>query len=163
MDYSKWDKLEREIQEEEEAQEFMEREARKQKYLREQELKRKQYVEKYGKEPPKSSCCGSADPNKILNNQKYSKQSTFLVDFMLNFALSRKHAHGDCSSEIPLAEKNEKKKAAVLAAKEDANRLFKEGNYSDAYKVYERVNQTLLVPTYLVNSALLSFLGSIDH
>jgi len=42
------------------------------------------------------------------------------------------------NEEISLEEKNKKKITAVYAAKEDGNRLFKEKNYSLAYKVYER-------------------------
>ena len=41
-------------------------------------------------------------------------------------------------NEPTMEEKNKKKKAAVYAAKEDGNRLFKEKNYKLAYKVYER-------------------------
>merc|ERR1712087_819991 len=41
-------------------------------------------------------------------------------------------------STLTLAEKNKKKIRAVYAAKEDGNRLFKEGDYELAYKVYER-------------------------
>ena len=39
---------------------------------------------------------------------------------------------------MTVAQKNTKKIAAVYAAKEDGNRLFKEKNYELAYKVYER-------------------------
>ena len=37
-----------------------------------------------------------------------------------------------------MEEKNKKKITAVYAAKQDGNRMYKEGNYEMAYKVYER-------------------------
>merc|ERR1712039_844408 len=41
-------------------------------------------------------------------------------------------------NEVSIEEKNKKKITAVYAAKQDGNRIFKEKNYSLAYKVYER-------------------------
>lgn len=39
---------------------------------------------------------------------------------------------------MPLEERNRRKYLAVMATREDGNRLFKEGQYEQAYAVYER-------------------------
>lgn len=42
--------------------------------------------------------------------------------------------------EVPIEVKNEKKKRAVEAAKEDAGNYFAKGDYQQAYAIYERVS-----------------------
>jgi len=126
VDYGRWDEMSRSIEAQEQAELEQEREERRLRY----ELKRREeaikYKEKYGVDPPKSSCCGFAsNPEQLL---KESKQ---------------KHTHKDncCSSpssETLLSEKNLKKMRAAHATREDGNRLFREGDFETALAVYDR-------------------------
>jgi hypothetical protein len=112
----KWDSICKAIDlEEQQEAEKLERE-RADKYRLEQESKRLAYVEKYGCEPPQSTCCGMA---------------------------AHHESHHQChekKEEESIGEKNARKKLAALAAKEDGNRVFKEGKYDLALQIYERVS-----------------------
>jgi ABC-type lipoprotein release transport system permease subunit len=62
--------------------------------------------------------------------------------------------------EVPLEEKNHKKRVAVMAAKEHGAQLFKEGQYQQALAVYERVRcmqHGLLAFIYLLIMIIVCF------
>lgn len=66
LDYSKWDVLSRQVEQEEtEAKEALRKE-RKDKYEREQAEKRDKWKQEHRGEPlPESSCCGYAGPEQL--------------------------------------------------------------------------------------------------
>ncbi len=56
--YAKWEEWSKNVQEEEKQEELLDLEYRNSILKKEQEEKKKKYIEKYGVEPPQSSCCG---------------------------------------------------------------------------------------------------------
>lgn len=117
LDYSKWDRLGRQLDAEEKAEADREKARHRVKYEKEQLEKQTDYIEKHGHEPPKSTCCGFAGPEQIKE-------------------MRSDHKHG--KEELSLEDRNEKKRKAVFATWEDGNRLFKEEKYQLAFDVYER-------------------------
>lgn len=104
MDYSKWDRLAKEISDEEEQVRLHERSKRKERYNAEQKEKQDQWqLDHPGEQPPKS-CCGFARPEDLANS-KQKKNS---------------------SATLSIEDLNSKKQEAVRATREDGNRLFKE-------------------------------------
>eukprot|EP00475_Leptophrys_vorax_P031207 TRINITY_DN47217_c0_g1_i2.p1 TRINITY_DN47217_c0_g1~~TRINITY_DN47217_c0_g1_i2.p1 ORF type:complete len:151 (+),score=54.22 TRINITY_DN47217_c0_g1_i2:74-526(+) len=144
-DYSKWEKLSREVEAEEEAEKEKEREERRVKYVKEQELKKVQYKEKYGCDPPAPSCCGFASAEQIQQMTSQGKKKKPHKHMHGEKECDGNHDHHESEQDKPVQEelsleaKNEKKKLAALAAKEDGNKFFQKGDYPLAFQIYERV------------------------
>lgn len=119
LDYNKWDKLARTVEDEEKQRKEEDRKKSKDKYLQEQAEKQQKWTQEHpGQEPHEhhSSCCGCgfADPEAVKRAAERKK------------------------NEIPLPERNQKKVVAVEATREHGNILFKEGKFNEAFAVYER-------------------------
>eukprot|EP01083_Nonionella_stella_P205130 747280_1 len=152
-DYSKFNKLVQEEEENEKREKEAERLRLRLKYEKEQKEKQKIWDEKLlseGKDPVserhKYGGCAFQQMQHMQqmqhthNNDKHdkhdkhnnSKSTCGYMSFEQIKQLEKK------KKTISVADKNIKKIEAVYAAKTDGNRIFADGNYELAYKVYER-------------------------
>uniref|UniRef100_A0A7S4DJB6 Peptidylprolyl isomerase n=1 Tax=Lotharella globosa TaxID=91324 RepID=A0A7S4DJB6_9EUKA len=150
LDYSKFDKVAQEHDEEERVEKERLREERMRKYYKEQDRKKKEWESKNGVSghghshahgescshnhghghgqsgppPRRTGCmgCGFADPAALQQMIEDHK----------------KMENEPPKPKMCIEEKNRKKMAAIEATREDGKKLFKAGKLRDAIKIYER-------------------------
>ncbi len=153
IDYANWDKLAAEEEQREREQKQKEREERQFQHFREQAIKKREYDQKQAQLKPhdhdhepipgmsgnRPRCgCGYINPDEL-------KQLRYCIEMNSNTCRSRDFtlSHHICISEapptpeIPLEEKNEKKKKAVAATREHGAQLFAAGEFTQVLVAYD--------------------------
>ena len=82
--------------------------------------------------------CGYVDPEKL---KKMAYVLCALSLALSSLTVCRCSADRASKPEMPLEVRNKKKLLAIEATRLDGNRLFKEKEYEQAFKIYERVSE----------------------
>jgi len=144
MDYAKWDELAKQQELEDERERIDQSIRNRQAYIKEQTERQQNYLKKQ----QSHNHTGEHDHSHDHHQHDDSCSSSGCSVASLRPRCGCGYADPDELKRIALEQqrnppepedvKNRKKLLAAKAAKEDANRLFQQGNFEDAFKLYER-------------------------